>query len=58
MRCWYLVAPCTGLAIAVWDPISWKRALVFQIKMGNTALIFLRRLLLSRLPEAFTGNFF
>lgn len=57
VRCWYAVAPCNGLAVAVWDSVSWKCALKFQIKMGNTALIFLHRLLVSWLPEAFTGNF-
>lgn len=53
-----VAAPCNGLAIAVWDSGSWKDALKSQIKMGNMALIFLHRLLLSWLPEAFTGNFF
>lgn len=58
VRCWYVVSPCNGLGIVVWDLVSWKRALKFQIKMGNTTLIFLHRLLVSWLPEAFTGDFF
>lgn len=53
-----MVASCNGLAIAVWDSVSRKSAPKFQIKMGNMTLIFLHRLLLSWLPEAFTGNFF
>lgn len=48
----------TIVVIVVQDSISLKHTLKFQITMGKTTLTFLLRLLLSMLPEAFTGNFF
>lgn len=46
------------IVVVVQDSVSLQHMLKFQVKMGNTTLVVLHKLLLSMLPEAFTSHAF